>query len=228
MSRNIGQIDKDLATTEGLVKGLKTALGNTSSGNSGNIDVAARLTRLEVGSGEINKRLGGIDSSIDGLGQNIKNLRWLVLGVTASAQLIKLDIQAVKLDYTAWKFDEKGRSEAPWVRRIRRSIMDLFDRDAKRDRLRAETEAREKADKLKKTMEGLPKRVGDAEKDIDKIRKALQNARDKADTARNSRTGLPANHKGVDAKDPRIGPVTKDVKNLRSAVDGLVSALGGL
>jgi hypothetical protein len=33
---------------------------------------------------------------------------------------------------------------------------------------------------------------------------------------------------GVDARDPKIGPVAKDVKNLRNAVDELVAALSGI
>ncbi|KKZ73029.1 hypothetical protein VO63_14690 [Streptomyces showdoensis] len=235
--KEIGILRADVNAHATSIQTLTTQMGNLPQGQN----VAARLA--------------GIDTKLLDMSNKFKEFRYLVFGLAATGTLVKFDIQAIKIDLTLLKkIDEKNvwnflklrtgieKAQKIFTKLTSRGSGSLFEklkdqilREKAKERKKKEAEDAKEAEKakaaekkLQEDLKGLPKRVGKNEQDIDKILKALRGARDSATTARNDRTGLRPNHQGVDAQKPTVGPVAKDVKNLRSAVDQLIASLGAL
>ncbi|MFE6100712.1 hypothetical protein ACFVQ4_12180 [Streptomyces laurentii] len=258
MSRSPQQVDSDLATLENtVIPGIRSLLGPLPAASQGN-SVAERLTALEKFSSQLGKltadmgsaakQLQAIDAKLVDMSAKIKLDRMIFLGYAIAGALVKVDVQAIKIDLTLLKkIDEKnvfllkkpiallqegftrltGRGNGSVYQKTREAL----NKERKAAREAAEREEKEKEsrdERLKKEIEGLPKTVAAHTRDIDKLFTALRGAGQSAKAARDDRSNLAHNHKGVDAKKPTVGPVAKDVKNLRSAVDELIASLGSL
>ncbi|WP_137993958.1 hypothetical protein [Streptomyces vilmorinianum] len=216
-------------------------------------DIRAKLGNLPAPPGKtVADRLTTIEAQIVALSDNIKLDRQIFLGYAIAGTIVKFDVQAIKIDLTLLKkIDEKN----VWLLKkpidqlqkgfkaltskgdgsVWRWLKDQIRRQAAAERRSREEQEKREADKKKSHEErlqahirDLPRKVAINTRDIDRILAALKGAGASAKAARDDRTGLRANHKGVDAKSPSIGPVAKDVKNLRSSVDELIRSLGSL
>ncbi|MGQ4435506.1 MULTISPECIES: hypothetical protein [unclassified Streptomyces] len=249
LDRDLGKLEKEFPGFQSTVADIQKSLGSLPKSP----DVASRLTALEKLPGQISafrSRIDTLDATAAKLSEKVKWLRWVALGAAGTAALstvgltaIKIDMQLLKIDLTLWKkLDEKN---VKWVGKLQNNVGKLRDsifreraatrrqqedveRQAKEAKEQLERQAKEAEEKIQQTIKGLPARVGENEKAIDKIKAALSTARDKAQAARDDRTGLSSRHKGVDAQQPKVGPVAKDVQNLRKAVDELVASLAGI
>ncbi|MET7652526.1 MULTISPECIES: hypothetical protein [unclassified Streptomyces] len=249
----LNKIEQDFPHVQTDVTKIKTGLGALPYPGA---DVATRLTVLERLPGQITTIQGQItalENRTAKLSEKVKWIRLMAIAATVTATAgavgltgIKFDIQLIKIDLTLLKkIDEKNERYQKAVAKLKETLGKMRDfvqrerADRRRqaeaieraqEELKKQEDAREKKieEKLQKEIRGLPQRVGDNEKAIAKIKSALVAARENAKDARNDRTGLSSRHKGVDAQSPKIGPVAKDVKNLRSAVDELVNALAGI
>jgi len=197
-------------------------------------------------------RLDSIETKIASMSEKIKLNREIFIGYAIAGTLIKFDIQAIKIDLTLLKkIDEKNvallkrpiaalqkgftaltsKGEGSVYQKLKDQIFKEQARKRKEEQEEEKRKEREKEEaekRFQKELRDLPKKVDGNTKDIDKILRTLRGAGAGAQAARDDRTGLAHNHKGVDAKQPRVGPVAKDVKNLRSAVDELITSLGSL
>ncbi|MFI1922762.1 MULTISPECIES: hypothetical protein [unclassified Streptomyces] len=224
-NRDLATLDGDLKTAENDIKDIKKELGSTPSGNPR--PVLQRITDLEQltnpAAVKLKNDVATHGAEIQKLQAKIKETRWMIIGGVAALQLVKFDMQLLKVDITfikEWKLKDviqdfktaKARAKALFSAQAKAALAADKQRKADEKTLKEEFE---------KTLKKLPDRV-------DKIEDVLKRARDTTRDARNNRDGLPKNHKGIEAKDPRIGPVTKDVGKLRDAVDALTSALDGL
>lgn len=77
-------------------------------------------------------------------------------------------------------------------------------------------------------LRALNRKVNPVKLRVREIERSLRAVRTTVEEARNDRTGLRRNHAGANAKDPRIGPVAKDVVKLQNAVDKLVQSLAAI
>jgi chromosome segregation ATPase len=234
LDKDLGKLEKDFPPVQTAVADIQKALGTLPKSP----DVASRLSALEKLPGEV----AALTARTEKLSEKVKELRYMALGLAAaatglaaSATLIKVDIQLIKVDLTLLKKIDEKNPKYQWlaekvtkpVRLLRDSIFRERAEQRRHQEL-AEQRAKDAAKELRLKIEGLPPRVAANEEAIEKIQHALRAARDTASAARDDRTGLSSRHKGVDAQKPAIGPVAKDVKNLRNAVDELISSLAGI
>ncbi|MGW0698736.1 hypothetical protein ACWD0A_05235 [Streptomyces sp. NPDC002867] len=254
MTRSLKEVDDALAKLDGELRPLdlpKKVPENTKAIS----DIRAQLGSLPApGQGKtVAERLTALEAKVVALSDTIKLDRMIFLGYAISTAFIKIDVQAIKIDLTLLKkVDEKNvalfkglikrvqngidkritsTGDGSLYRKVKDSIWrqaaaERKEREAKEEREKERKEKRE--ERLQKHIRDLPRKVAINTRDIEKIYGALRGARDAAKNARDDRTGLPKNHAGVDAGSPRIGPVAKDVRNLRSSVDELIRSLGFL
>jgi hypothetical protein len=248
MTRTLDQLDAAFNTLNGQFTPLRDT---TIPGHTKDIaDIRAQLGNLpQPGQGQtVAERLDAIDKKLADMAAMIKLDRMLFLGYAVAGALIKVDVQLIKFDLTILKkIDEKNvallkRPIAALQKgftaltsvgdgSVYQKVKELISKKAAEERRQREAEKKRKQshdERLKKHIEGLPKKVAINTRDIDKLFSVLRSAGQSARAARDDRSGLAPNHKGVDAKKPTIGPVSKDVRNLRSAVDDLIASLGSL
>ncbi|WP_159401280.1 hypothetical protein [Streptomyces maremycinicus] len=223
-NRDLPTLDGDLKTAESDIKDIKKELGSPL-GNPRS--VLQRIIDLEQmtnpAAAKLKNDVATHTAEIQKLQEKIKVTRWMIIGAVGALQLVKFDMQLLKVDLTLVK-EWKLKDVVEGFKIAKANTLALFSAQAKAE-LAAEKQRKADAktlkDEFEKTLKKLPERV-------DRIEDVLKKARDSARDARNNRDGLPKNHKGIDAKEPRIGPVAKDVGKVRDAVDALASALDGL
>lgn len=211
----------DVATRLDQINGIKTSLGTLPQGK----DVATRLKDLEALTTTHAQKL-----------ERFKVYTWGIIGfLAANATLIKLDIQAFKFDFTLFKkMDEKNigflkkwhKNTDRVLERTRFAFRKeaLEERRAAAERAKKDKAEQERKDaRLQRQINALPPVVNKHTRQIKAIQGTLRNARLAAQQVRGN---TPDRRGGLDAATPRLGPVTKDVKDLRSAVDQLARSLG--
>ncbi|MEU0401652.1 hypothetical protein ABZ318_15695 [Streptomyces sp. NPDC006197] len=258
MTRTLDALDQAFNGLDGEVDTLQAQMGSFPPKPSPEQTVSGRLDALKgqlggipqnPGAGQtVSDRLAKIDAKLVSLSDNIKLNREIFLGYAIAGTVIKVDVQAIKFDLTLLKkIDEKnvwllkkpiGKLQKGFTALTSKGdgsvfqwTKELISKKAAEERAEREKEKKRKKshdERLQKHINDLPRKVAINTRDIDRLFGALRSAGRNAQAARDDRTGLPRNHAGVDAKKPAINPVAKDVKNLRSAVDELITSLGSL
>lgn len=177
------------------------------------------------GTTEIQKQLSGMGHRIAEMGAALGNIKgdvkwakYAATGAVATAQLIKIDV-------SAWKIDEKGISffgleklSWPWINK---------DKNAKKDTEKANTEKREKE---------LRQFVADryyAKSDLPTLKADVANADNTASEAKSGVADLKKKLQSIGrATEPRTPggreSATKQVTALRQSVTDLSTSLAGL
>lgn len=258
LDRDLGKLERDMPGVQSAVADIKKSLGSLKGPDVASRlkhleTLPRKITTIEGRIDSLAAKTAKLSEKVKWL----RYIALGAAGAATAAALgitgIKFDVQLIKVDLTLLKkIDEKNQRYQDIVKALSQKFDPLKTTVAKmRDSIfkeRAERRRQEAAEKeaeerqrqkekqrekeveeeLQRTIKGLPKRVGDTEEEIIKIKRALGAARDKAKDALDTRTGPSSRRKRGGTPNPGIGPVTRDVKDLRKAVDELVTALGGI
>ncbi|MGW0874425.1 hypothetical protein ACWD3Z_28675 [Streptomyces sp. NPDC002740] len=246
-NRDLAGVDKDLDIAEQDIKDLKNELGKVPSGNKSK--VFARLDALETAAGSISalqtqqiqlgKDAAATAADITALKDKIKWTRWMILGAVASAQLVKLDLQLLKIDVTLWKKLERDNF-VNWAKRFGGFVRDLSNKEAARIRKQneqtekdlkdkaeeAEKKLQEKIRALPETVEDMKKKIGGFEQRMDGVEKAvkLSTLRSHFDTVYLQKSKEPSIHQGIRAARTEADKANRDIESLRTRLRAAGSA----